>query len=129
MKISLSSVMVDDQSKALRFYTDVLGFVAKRDFPMGVFRWLTVASRAGHGDVELLLEPNGNPTGKTFQKTLFDQGIPATSFESADVAAEYARLKERGVVFRQEPTTMGPVTLAVFEDGCGNLIQMHQGGS
>jgi catechol 2,3-dioxygenase-like lactoylglutathione lyase family enzyme len=126
MKIHLCSVMVDDQTKALAFYTRVLGFVKKTDMPAGEFRWLTVVSPEGSPDVELVLEPNANPAAKTYQQALFRDGIPATSFASADVQAEYQRLLERGVVFRTQPTKMGPVTLTVFEDTCGNLIQMHQ---
>ena len=126
MRIALTSVMVDDQEKALAFYTDVLGFVKKTDVPAGEFRFLTVASPEGPEGVELLLEPNAHPAAKVFQKAIFDDGIPATSFASADIQGEYERLRERGVVFRQPPTQMGPVTVAVFEDTCGNLIQLHQ---
>lgn len=126
MKITLTSVMVDDQAKALKFYTEVLGFVKKNDMPAGEYRWLTVVSPEGSADVELLLEPNAHPAAKTFQKAIFNDGIPATSFASANVQAEYERLSQRGVVFRTKPTQMGPVTVAVFEDTCGNLIQLHQ---
>lgn len=128
MRIALTSVMVDDQAKALKFYTEVLGFVKKNDMPAGEYRWLTVVSPEGSADVELLLEPNAHPAAKTFQKAIFNDGIPATSFASANVQAEYERLTQRGVVFRTPPTAMGPVTLAVFEDTCGNLIQLHQAG-
>jgi catechol 2,3-dioxygenase-like lactoylglutathione lyase family enzyme len=128
MKITMTSVMVDDQAKALRFYTEVLGFVLKTDVPAGEFRWLTVVSPEGAAGVELLLEPNAHPAAKTFQKALFDDGIPLTSFGSADVQREYERLSRLGVVFRTKPTQMGPVTIAMFEDTCGNLIQLHQGG-
>jgi len=126
MKIQLTSVMVDDQAKALRFYTEVLGFQTKHDIPVGEYRWITVTSPEGHADVELALEPNTNPAGKTFQKALFEQGIPATSFQSADVAVETKRLKDAGVVFTKEPAHLGPVVIAVFNDTCGNLIQLHQ---
>jgi predicted enzyme related to lactoylglutathione lyase len=125
MKIVLTSVMVDDQAKALAFYTDVLGFVKEKDIPMGGPRWLTVVSREGATGVELLLEPMGHPAAAPFQKALFDSGIPATSFGSNDIDAEYERLTSRGVVFRTPPTQAGPVKIAVFEDTCGNLIQLH----
>ena len=127
MKIKLNSVMVDDQAKALRFYTEVLGFVPSKDIPIGEYRWLTVVSPDGPADIELVLEPNENPAAKTFQSALFDQGIPLTAFEVTDIHAEYQRLKSLGVVFRSEPTRMGPTTMATFEDTCGNLIQIYQG--
>ena len=126
MKIKLTSIMVDDQAKALRFYTEVIGFRKKHDVPVGEFRWITVVSEEGPSDLELVLEPNANPAAKAFQKAMFEQGIPLTSFESSDIAAEAKRLQEAGVVFTREPTRMGPVTMAVFADTCGNLIQMHQ---
>ena len=126
MRITLTSIMVDDQAKAHRFYTEVLGFRTKRDFPVGEYRWISLVSPEGHDDVELALEPNANPAAKAFQKAMFDQGIPLTSFESKDVVAEAARLKEAGVAFTREPMRAGPVTIAVFADTCGNLIQMHQ---
>jgi glyoxylase I family protein len=127
MRIKLNSIMVEDQSRAEAFYTNVLGFQVKQSFPVGGgYRWLTVVSPEGPDDLELSLEPNANPAGKTFQKALFDQGIPATAFESRDIAAEFARLTERGVTFTQKPTKAGPVTIAVFSDTCGNLIQMYQ---
>lgn len=125
MQIKLTSIMVDDQEKALRFYTDVLGFQKKHDIPVGEYRWITVVSPEGT-DVELSLEPNANPAGKTFQDALFAQGIPATAFESSDIHAECARLKEKGVVFTREPADAGAVILAVFSDTCGNLIQLYQ---
>jgi catechol 2,3-dioxygenase-like lactoylglutathione lyase family enzyme len=124
MKIVLTSVFVDNQDKALKFYTDVLGFVKKADFPAGEFKWLTVVSPEQPDGVELLLEPNDNPATKVFQKAIFDQGIAATSFAVDDVQQEYERLKKLGVKFTTEPTQMGPVTIAVFEDTCGNLIQI-----
>jgi len=126
MKIALTSVLVEDQEKALRFYTEVLGFVKKRDMPAGQFRWLTVVSPEAPDDVELLLEPNDNPAAKTFQEALFRQGIPLTSFAVEDVQKEYERLQGLGVVFRTKPTNVGPTTIASFEDTCGNLIQLHQ---
>lgn len=126
MKIKLTSIFVDDPDKAVRFYTEVLGFQKKHDFPAGEYRWITVVSPEGPSDLELALEPNANPAAKAFQKALFEQGIPLTSFESSDVAAEAKRLEEAGVVFTKAPTRMGPVTIAVFADTCGNLIQMHQ---
>jgi catechol 2,3-dioxygenase-like lactoylglutathione lyase family enzyme len=126
MKIKLNSVSVDNQAKALAFYTGVLGFVKKNDIPLGEFRWLTVVSPEGPDDVELVLEPNANPAAKTYQKALFDQGIPCTAFAVDDIPTEYERLTERGVVFRTKPTKAGPVTIAVFEDTCGNLIQIYQ---
>lgn len=126
MKIKLNSIMVDNQQKALAFYTDVLGFQKKHDIPMGEFRWLTVVSPEAPDEVELTLEPNANPAGKTFQQALFAQGIPATAFEVADVQAEFARLKALGVAFTMDPTPAGPVTIAIFADTCGNLIQIYQ---
>ena len=127
MKIKLTSVLVPDQEKALRFYTDVLGFVKKEDIPLGEFRWLTVVSPEGTEDIELVLEPNAHPAAKAYQQALFDDGIPLTAFASENVQEEYERLKKLGVVFRSEPTEMGPTTLAVFDDTCGNLIQLFQG--
>ena len=126
MRIKLTSIMVDDQDKALRFYTGVLGFRKKHDIPVGEFRWITVVSPEGPDDRELVLEPNANPAARTYQQALFRQGIPLTAFEVDDVAAEHARLRERGVAFTREPTRAGPVFLAVFADGCGNLIQIYQ---
>jgi glyoxylase I family protein len=127
LKIKLNSVMVDDQDKALAFYTEVLGFAKGKDFEVGHgFRWITVISPEGHPDVELALEPNANPVGRTFQEGLFKQGIPATAFEVSDIDAEYQRLKAHGVVFTMQPTQMGAIRLAVFADTCGNLIQIYQ---
>lgn len=125
MRIKLSSLMVDDQDKALRFYTDVLGFVKKHDIPVGEFRWITVVS-ADAPDLELTLEPNANPAARTFQEAMLAQGIPMTAFEVEDMTAECARLKARGVVFTREPMAAGPVVIAVFSDTCGNLIQLYQ---
>lgn len=126
MKIQLTSVMVEDQDKALAFYTGVFGFEKKRDFPVGEYRWITVVSPEGHADVELALEPNVNPAAKTFQRAMFEQGIPLAAFEVSDIAAEYQRLRGRGVAFTREPTPMGPVIMAVCSDTCGNLIQLYQ---
>ncbi|MET0391244.1 MAG: VOC family protein [Polyangiales bacterium] len=126
MRIKLTSLMVDDQDKALHFYTQVLGFEKKSDFPVGGgYRWITVVSAAGPDDLELTLEPNVNPAAKTYQKALFDQGICATAFQVDDLAAEYTRLKGLGVAFTTEPKSMGPVEIAVFSDTCGNLIQLY----
>ena len=126
MKIKLTSVMVDDQAKALRFYTDVLGFAKCRDFPVGEYRWITVVAPDGYPDVELALEPNANPAGRAFQTAMFEQGIAVAAFEVADVHAQFRRLKAHGVVFSIEPTQAGEITIAVFADTCGNLIQMYQ---
>lgn len=128
MKIVLTSVMVDDQAKALAFYTDKLGFEKKHDIPLGASRWLTVVSPEGAHGVELLLEPTGHPAAAPFPKALFDSSVPAASFGSDDVQAEFERLSQKGVVFRKPPTKLGPVEIAVFEDTCGNLIQIAQGG-
>jgi glyoxylase I family protein len=125
MRIKLTSVMVDDQAKALRFYTDVLGFAKRRDFPVGEFRWISLIAPDGHPDVELGLEPNVNPAGRAFQAAMFEQGIPIAAFEVADVHQEFRRLKGRGVVFSCEPTQAGQITLAIFADTCGNLIQIY----
>ncbi|MDE0183893.1 MAG: VOC family protein [Candidatus Poribacteria bacterium] len=126
MKIQLTGVVVDDQDKALKFYTDVLGFVKKQDFPVGQFRWITVISPEGHDDVELVLEPNANPASKTFQKSIYEQGIPYTSFAVDDIHKEYERLTALGVEFKVAPTETGAVITAIFDDTCGNLIQIHQ---
>ena len=126
MKIRLSSVLVDDQQKALEFYTGVLGFLKKQDIPMGEARWLTVVSREAPDEPELLLEPCGFAPAKTYQKELFDAGIPYTAFAVPDVHAEYERLLTHGVVFTAEPMDAGQTTIAVFEDTCGNLIQIYQ---
>ena len=126
MRIKLTSIMVEDQDKALKFYTEVLGFRKKHDIPVGEYRWITVVSPEGPDDLELALEPNANLAAKTFQQTMFAQSIPLASFEVADIEKEHARLKSHGVVFTSEPTKMGPVTIAVFSDTCGNLIQLHQ---
>ena len=126
MKINLTSVLVDDQERALRFYTGVLGFVAKDDEPVGEYRWLTVVSPDAPDGTELLLEPDAHPAAKVFKDALVTDGIPATAFGVDDVAAEHTRLVGLGVRFTQEPSRMGPVTTAVFDDTCGNLIQIQQ---
>ena len=125
MRIKLTSIMVDDQAKALAFYTDVLGFTTKSDFPVGEYRWITVTAK-DRDDLELALEPNANPAAKAFQAAMFSQGIPLTAFEVDDLNAEFARLSSRGVAFTQKPTAMGAVSIAIFADGCGNLIQLYQ---
>jgi catechol 2,3-dioxygenase-like lactoylglutathione lyase family enzyme len=124
MRITVTSVLVDDQAKALAFYTDVLGFVKKTDEPVGEYRWLTVVSPEAPDGVELLLEPDAHPAAKPFKEALVADGIPATSFAVDDVQAEFDRLSAKGVTFVQPPTPMGPVTTAVFDDTCGNLIQI-----
>lgn len=126
MRIKLASVMVDDQSRALAFYTDVLGFVKKEDIPMGEFRWLTVAAPEGVEGVELVLEPTVFPPAKAYQKALFEAGIPQTAFLTSEIHGEYARLSARGVKFRSPPQSMGSITVALFEDTCGNLINLVQ---
>jgi catechol 2,3-dioxygenase-like lactoylglutathione lyase family enzyme len=127
MKIVVTSVLVDDQEKALRFYTDVLGFLKKEDVPLGGdARWLTVVSPQDRDGVELLLEPDGHPAAAPFKEALVADGIPFTSFGVDDLEAEYRRLRDLGVRFTQEPAAMGPVMTAVFDDTCGNLIQMAQ---
>ena len=128
MRITVTSVLVDDQDKALRFYTDILGFRKKVDVDMGGPRWLTVVSPQDPDGTELLLEPDGHPAARPFKDALVADGIPYTSFGVEDVAAETSRLQALGVRFTQEPTQMGPVTTAVFDDTCGNLIQIAQQG-
>jgi catechol 2,3-dioxygenase-like lactoylglutathione lyase family enzyme len=124
MKINLTSVLVDDQEKALRFYTEMLGFEKKTDVPVGQARWLTVVSPDDPDGTELLLEPDGHPAAKPFKNALVDDGIPYTSFAVDDVKAEYDRLRALGVRFTQEPLEMPTVTTAVLDDTCGNLIQI-----
>ena len=125
MRIKLTSIFVDDQQKAVDFYTSILGFKMSQDIPVGEFRWITLASPEG-GDAELSLEPNANPVAKTYQEALFEQGIPITAFEVDDVDAEFERLSGLGVVFSTEPMDAGDVRLASFVDTCGNLIQIYQ---
>jgi len=126
MRIGLSSVFVDDQTKALAFYTKKLGFRKKADVPVGEHRWLTVVAPEGDESVELVLEPLGFPPAKTYQQALFAAGIPASAFISEDVRAEYETLRARGVRFRGEPTKVDGVVVVVFEDTCGNLISLVQ---
>lgn len=127
MRINLTSVFVDDQETALKFYTEVLGFVKKHDIPMGgEDRWLTVVSPEAPDGTELLLEPSGHAAVKPFRDALIADGIPSTQFAVDDAAAEYERLRGLGVRFTQKPTVMGPVTTAVLDDTCGNLIQIAQ---
>lgn len=123
-RINVTSVFVDDQAKALAFYTDMLGFVVKTDFPVGEFRWLTVVGANEPDGVELLLEPDAHPAAKVFKAALVEDGIPATSFAVDDVAAVHQDLQARGVRFTQAPTAMGPYVTAVLDDTCGNLIQL-----
>jgi catechol 2,3-dioxygenase-like lactoylglutathione lyase family enzyme len=126
MRINVTSVFVDDQAKALAFYTDKLGFLKKTDVPAGEARWLTVVSPEAPDGVELLLEPNAHPAAQAYQQALVADGIPATSFAVDDVQAEFDRLSAAGVTFVQPPTAMGPVTTAVLDDTCGNLIQIAE---
>ena len=129
MRIKLTSVLVDDQDKALKFYTEILHFVKKIDMPVGEFKWLTVVSPEEPEGTELLLEPNDNPAARTFQEALYNQGIPLTVFFVDDIQKEYERMKKLGVKFAQEPTKMDPIAIAVFDDTCGNLIQLVQNSS
>ncbi|HLR60937.1 MAG TPA: VOC family protein [Lentibacillus sp.] len=126
MRIKITSVFVENQEKALQFYTEVLGFQKKMDMPAGDFKWLTVVSPEEPDGVELLLEPNENDAAKAYQKAIYEQGIPITSFVVDDINKEYDRLKEHDVEFSMEPTEAGPVTFAIFDDTCGNLIQISQ---
>ena len=129
MRINLASVLVDDQERALRFYTEVLGFKQKHDVPVGEHRWITVVSPEDPDGTELLLEPDAHPAAKPFKEALVADGIPFTSFAVEDVRVEFERLRALGVRFTQEPAEMGPVTTAVLDDTCGNLIQIaHQNG-
>lgn len=126
MQIKFISAMVNNQDEALRFYTSVLGFVKMADIPMGEFRWLSVISPEGIEGVELVLEPMSFPAARVYQKALFDAGIPATAFITNDIHADYDRLKKLGVIFRGEPKNMGLITAVLFEDTCGNLINLVQ---
>jgi catechol 2,3-dioxygenase-like lactoylglutathione lyase family enzyme len=126
IRIHVTSVYVDDQDRALAFYTDVLGFEKKTEIPLGEARWLTVVSPADPDGTELLLEPDGHPAVGPFKKALVEDGIPFTSFAVDDVHAEFRRLSDLGVRFTQEPLAMGPAITAVLDDGCGNLIQIAQ---
>lgn len=124
MKIIITSIFVEDQDKALEFYTKTLGFVKKHDVPSGAYRWITLVSADEQEGTELLLEPNQHPAAKEYQQKLFADGIPITMFGVADIRKEYEQLAEKGVRFTMEPTEMGEVTIAIFDDTCGNLIQM-----
>ncbi|MCM3024385.1 VOC family protein [Heyndrickxia ginsengihumi] len=126
MQIIVTSIFVQDQEKALKFYTETLGFVKKHDVPVGEFRWIALVSPHDQDGTELLLEPNNHPAAAEYQNKIFAEGIPATMFGVADVREEYDRLIKHGVKFTVEPTEMGGVTLAVFDDTCGNLIQIVQ---
>lgn len=126
MKIIVTSLFVQDQDKALEFYSEKLGFVKKEDVPVGEYRWITLVSPDDQEGTELLLEPNNHPAAKEYQQKIFAEGIPATMFGVADIRNEYHRLLEKGVKFTMEPTKMGDVTIAVFDDTCGNLIQIVQ---
>lgn len=125
MRVTVMSILVDDQKKALAFYTDVLGFVKKTEIPMGEHSWLTVVSPEQPDGTEISLEPDGHPAAPPFKAALVEDGIPFTSFEVDDAHAEHERLSALGVTFTQAPTNVGPVTTAVFDDTCGNLIQLH----
>lgn len=124
MRINLTSVFVDDQDKALRFYTEVLGFQKKTEIPVGEYRWLTVVSPEAPEGPELVLEPDGHPAVGPFKAALARDGIPFASFAVVNIQTEYERLRALGVQFTQEPAQMGPVTTAVLDDTCGNLIQI-----
>ncbi|MBS3932973.1 MAG: VOC family protein [Truepera sp.] len=126
MRIKLTSVFVDDQESALKFYTDVLGFEKKRDFPVGQFKWLTVVSPQEPDGTELLLEPSDNPAARSYKDAIYEQGIAAAAFAVDDIQREYERLKQLGVAFKMAPTEMGPTKVALFDDTCGNLIQLYQ---
>jgi len=126
MRIIVTSIFVEDQEKALNFYTEKLGFVKKEDLPAGEYRWLTVVSPYELEGTELLLEPNIHPAANEYQKKLFAEGIPVTMFGVTDIQKEYQQLNEKGVRFTMEPTKAGEVTIAVFDDTCGNLIQLVQ---
>lgn len=126
MKIIVTSIFVQNQDKALEFYTETLGFVKKHDVPVGEFRWIALVSRDDQEGTELLLEPNNHPAAEAYQNKIYTDGIPATMFGVADINKEYKQLLENGVKFTMEPTTMGENTIAVFDDTCGNLIQIIQ---
>ncbi|WP_053218295.1 VOC family protein [Virgibacillus senegalensis] len=126
MKIIVNSIFVEDQDKALEFYAETLGFLKKHDVPAGEHRWITLVSPEDQGGTELLLEPNEHPAAKEYQQKLFADGIPVTMFGVQDIDEEHKRLVEKGVKFTMEPTKMGEVTIAVFDDTCGNLIQIMQ---
>lgn len=129
MRIHVNSVYVDDQDKALKFYTKTLGFQKKIEIPMGEYKWLTLVSTEDPNGTQLVLEPDSHPAARAFKKALVEDGIPLTSFAVDDLQAEFERLSSAGVRFTQEPVQMGPVTMATFDDTCGNLIQIVQVGS
>ncbi|MEK9198205.1 VOC family protein [Ureibacillus sp. FSL E2-3493] len=126
MKIIVTSIFVDDQEKALNFYSETLGFIKKHDVPTGEYRWITLVSPEGQEGTELLLEPNQHPAAKEYQKKLYEDGIPVTMFGVDDIQKEYERLLNLGVKFIMEPTKMGDMTIAIFDDTCGNFIQIIQ---
>ena len=126
MKIKWTSILVNDQKKALKFYTEILGFVKKTDVPMGEYSWLTVVSKEEPDGVEIVLEPMGFAPAKVYQKALMDAGIPLTMFHVGNVQSEFERLEKLGVKFSMKPTQMGPTTIVVFDDTCGNNIQLVQ---
>jgi catechol 2,3-dioxygenase-like lactoylglutathione lyase family enzyme len=126
MRIKLHSIFVDDQQKALRFYTEVLSFVKKHDVPAGGARWITVVAPGDRPDLEIVLEPNGHPAARAFQEALLAAGIPHSALESSDIEGDVARLKAQKVAFTQDVTAMGPVKIAVFADTWGNSIQIYQ---
>jgi predicted enzyme related to lactoylglutathione lyase len=127
IRIKLTSVFVDDQAKALEFYTKVLGLEKKADFPAGEFRWLTVVSPVDPDGVELVLEPNDNPAARSFQEAIFQGGMPAAVFQVDDIHKQYERITALGGVFTSAPAPMGPVTTALLDDTCGNLVQLVEG--
>ena len=126
MKIIVTSIFVEDQDKALKFYSEILGFELKHDVPSGEYRWITLVSPEDQKGTELLLEPNNHPAAKEYQEKLFAEGIPVTMFGVEDIQAEYNRLVEKGVKFTMKPTKMGEIQIAIFDDTCGNLIQIIQ---
>jgi catechol 2,3-dioxygenase-like lactoylglutathione lyase family enzyme len=126
VKIKLTSVFVDDQESALIFYTDILGFEKKQDFPVGEFKWLTVVSPEEPDGPELLLEPSDNPAARAYKESIYEQGIAAAAFAVADIQKEFERLMQLGVDFKMEPADMGTAKVALFDDTCGNLIQIYQ---
>jgi glyoxylase I family protein len=126
MRIRLTSLLVNDQEQALKFYTEVLGFKKKHEIPLGPYKWLTVISPEGPSELELSLEPNVNPAARAYQDAMFAQKIPLAAFETSDIDADYKRLSSLGVVFLSEPQQAGPVKIAVFSDTCGNWIQLYQ---
>ncbi|MBP2079414.1 VOC family protein [Oceanobacillus polygoni] len=126
MKVIVTSIFVEDQDKALQFYSETLGFVKKHDVPSGEFRWITIVSPEDQDGTEIVLEPNNNPIAKDYQNRLFEEGIPVTMFGVEDIQKEYERLLQLGVKFTMKPTKMGEISIAVFDDTCGNLIQIIQ---